>query len=227
MDDDLPGAASWGQEIRGLHRVELMLDRIAQRAVSQLEVSLATASAMPLHHREVPRRARGRHSDLPVSPPSRLSVGREVTGLPMPARAWWPAEPWGGGSAVLVDLSGDPSRTTSSGRPFLQLQDDSDEFFGPPHLLAAARFAAYASLSLLAVERVAHLTAALETRGLISQAQGILMERFAVGPEAAMGLLRRWSQQSQRPVRDLALEVTQHRSPSPDADRGTGPPWTR
>ena len=127
------------------------------------------------------------------------------------------------GSALLVDLSGDPWRAASGDRPCLQLQDDSEGFFGSPDLLAAARFAAYASLSLLAVERVAHLTIALETRGLISQAQGILMERFELDADGAMSLLRRWSQETQRQVRDLALEITRH---GPAPDRGRSPPWT-
>jgi AmiR/NasT family two-component response regulator len=44
-----------------------------------------------------------------------------------------------------------------------------------------------------ALERINQLEAALEHRGLIGRAQGILMERYGVDQEAAFGILKRAS----------------------------------
>ena len=219
---------SWHEDVRDLNRVDSLLDRIAQRAVGDLGVDVAVARAGPARHGVSPVGARSLRSDHPVDPPGPLSVGREVLALRLPARVWWPAAgPWGADhpSALVVDLSGDP-RGGSDGGARLELRATTDDFFGRPELLAAARFAAYASLTLLAVERVVHLRAALETRAVISQAQGILMERFALDSDASMNLLRRWSQDSHRQVRELAIDITQHGLPHPTTGSGEWLAWT-
>ncbi len=73
------------------------------------------------------------------------------------------------------------------------------------------RFAAYAVVPVsnaylyaAAVDRVAHLEAALDTRGVIDQAKGILMERFKLTPDAAFQALTRVSMESNTKVRDVA-----------------------
>jgi len=68
-------------------------------------------------------------------------------------------------------------------------------------------FARHAGAALRQVELTVSLRAALDSRGLIGQAQGILMERYGLGGEAAMSYLRRHSQQSQLKVRELAAEL--------------------
>jgi hypothetical protein len=60
------------------------------------------------------------------------------------------------------------------------------------------------------------------SRGLISQAQGLLMERYGLTGDGAMHYLRRTSQDLQRRVRDLAEQlITEH-----DRDRAEGLPGT-
>lgn len=225
-DQPPPTATSWHRDIMAADGVEQLLDRIAERAVAELAVALAVASLRPLRDGSAVRRARVDGVAEPVSPPPPLQPGSEVSTLLLPARAWWPAGAAAYPSAVIVDLSGDTGRQAPGDRPNLQLFADTPDFFDTPGVVAATGFAAYASLSLLAVDRLTHLWAALETRAIISQAQGVLMERFGVGAAASMDLLRRWSQESHRQVRSLALDITLEGLPFPTEGPGKPPPWT-
>lgn len=56
-----------------------------------------------------------------------------------------------------------------------------------------------------AVERAEHLQAALDSRAVIDQAKGILMERFRLTPDAAFQALTRVSMETNTKVRDVAL----------------------
>jgi GAF domain-containing protein len=76
---------------------------------------------------------------------------------------------------------------------------------------AAARFAAYAVVPLSnmylyesAVDRAENLASALDSRAVIDQAKGILMERFKLSADQAFSALARWSMQSNTKVRDIA-----------------------
>jgi hypothetical protein len=73
-----------------------------------------------------------------------------------------------------------------------------------------------------------HLRAAMTTREVIGQAQGIYMERFGLSAEESMEFLKRRSQDLQVKVRDLAALVVDQRSrPAYDvrgADRPAGEP---
>jgi two-component system, response regulator / RNA-binding antiterminator len=57
---------------------------------------------------------------------------------------------------------------------------------------------------LLSRSEYARLRARIETMPVIEQAKGILMAQSECGPEAAFDLLRRASQHSNVPVRELA-----------------------
>lgn len=70
-----------------------------------------------------------------------------------------------------------------------------------------------------AVDRAENLTLALETRGIIAQAQGILMERYQLSDVQAMRTLKRYSQESNVKLRDIAVRVTEGRGLDlPDAE---------
>ena len=60
---------------------------------------------------------------------------------------------------------------------------------------------------LLGRSGYARLWARLETMPVIEQAKGILMAQSGCGPEAAFDVLRRASQRSNVPVRDLAAQI--------------------
>lgn len=55
-----------------------------------------------------------------------------------------------------------------------------------------------------AIERADHLQAALDSRAVIDQAKGILMERFKLTPDLAFQALTRVSMESNTKVRDVA-----------------------
>jgi AmiR/NasT family two-component response regulator len=55
-----------------------------------------------------------------------------------------------------------------------------------------------------AVERAEHLATALDSRAVIDQAKGILMERFKLTPDQAFQVLTRVSMETNTKVRDVA-----------------------
>jgi hypothetical protein len=55
--------------------------------------------------------------------------------------------------------------------------------------------------------RIDQLEEALQTRSAIARAQGMLMERYGVGEDRAIALMKRISSQTNTKVRDLAQEV--------------------
>jgi hypothetical protein len=74
-----------------------------------------------------------------------------------------------------------------------------------------ARFADYAVVPVSnmylyesAVERAEHLAAALDSRAVIDQAKGVLMERFKLTPDQAFQALTRVSMESNTKVREVA-----------------------
>lgn len=94
-------------------------------------------------------------------------------------------------------------------------------FFHRPHgldgdeLAGALRAAQHVGLTLRSVDRIANLRDAMQTRALIGQAQGIVMERHGLTGEQAMLALRRKSQHSHRKVSEIAHEIVMDR---PDRD---------
>ena len=82
--------------------------------------------------------------------------------------------------------------------------------FGADDDATAATLAAFAGVvTALSYERIesAQLREALQTRDVIGQAKGVLMEREKVTPDEAFAKLRRASQQLNRKLRDLAEEI--------------------
>ncbi|MET3961015.1 transcriptional regulator with GAF, ATPase, and Fis domain [Marmoricola sp. OAE513] len=71
----------------------------------------------------------------------------------------------------------------------------------------AQLFATHAALALGWVRTEQSLTAALETRSLIGQATGIMMERYDLGTDHAFDYLVRVSQTSNTKMRELAAQL--------------------
>lgn len=98
------------------------------------------------------------------------------------------------------------------GRPMtLELFCARPRTFTAQHVARSAQLAAQAGRQLRSVDRVANLTRAIQTRALIGQAQGILMERFDLTGVQAMSFLRRSSQDSHIRIRDLATQIVSAR----------------
>jgi hypothetical protein len=74
------------------------------------------------------------------------------------------------------------------------------------------------------VAEVAHLRAALESRDVIGQAKGILMERHGIGADEAFARLVQMSQSGNAKVREIAENLVELRAdlPSPEDDRLLG-----
>lgn len=88
-----------------------------------------------------------------------------------------------------------------------------------PHHLSLAVLAASHLSAILEHQRVHHhLTRAVEARTTIGQAQGILMERFTLTDLQAFAALRRYSQDQNSKIHDIAAEIITTRTfpaPSP------------
>jgi hypothetical protein len=94
-----------------------------------------------------------------------------------------------------------------------------------PHALTqeaealGAVLATHAALALIAANTQEQFTSALASRDHIGQAKGILMERFNIDAMQAFELLKKLSQDTNTPIRDLAERVIANAG-----DRGHGGP---
>lgn len=89
----------------------------------------------------------------------------------------------------------------------LNLYSSRPYAFGESTRHAAALFVRHAGLALETAMKISQLHAALETRQLIGQATGILMQRYTLDEDQAFHYLARVSQNSNRKLRDVAAAV--------------------
>jgi ANTAR domain/GAF domain len=112
------------------------------------------------------------------------------------------------------------SLALTDGRPFgaLTLYSRRPWFFGADSLAAQQAFAQQASIAItMAVERE-QLGQARDSRGIVGQAQGILMERYQVTADEAFAVLRRYSSHLNQRLRLVAERLVADRS-LPGLDR--------
>lgn len=100
----------------------------------------------------------------------------------------------------------------------LALYSTVDETLDPQALLAAEAFATHAALALGNARARSQLTEALESRKVIGQATGILMERYEINQERAFKFLLQASSTSSLKLREVAEELVAN------ADRRSDPP---
>ena len=67
-------------------------------------------------------------------------------------------------------------------------------------------------------QRSAQLQEALDSRIVIEQAKGVLVERFGLSPDDAFALLRRTARSNRMPLRNLAGAVVASRETPPELD---------
>lgn len=70
-------------------------------------------------------------------------------------------------------------------------------------------FASHAAVALASAQESAQLREAIETRQVIGEAMGILMERFRLDEDQAFDVLRRASQEYNTKLREVARRVTE------------------
>ena len=73
-------------------------------------------------------------------------------------------------------------------------------------------FASHAAVAYAGVRKEAQLAKAIDSRDLIGQAKGILMERYNISGERAFLVLTRLSQNSNRKLHDIAAELVRERT---------------
>ena len=81
-------------------------------------------------------------------------------------------------------------------------------------------FATHAAVAFAGAKKVDQLNRAVDTRDLIGQAKGMLMERYRIDADQAFRFLVRASQSSQHKLRDVAVELvtTRRLDAIPDRD---------
>lgn len=90
----------------------------------------------------------------------------------------------------------------------LNLQSTEPNAFDDNSEHVAVMFAAHAAVAMSHEQEQQDLRAAVSTREVIGQAQGILMERFKITADMAFRLLVLASQDTNRKLRDIADELT-------------------
>jgi GAF domain-containing protein len=140
----------------------------------------------------------------------------------------WPA--WGPRVSELGFKSVLSAEIHGRGRRIgaLNLYGATETTFDDHDIDTAQTFAYQAALILGFVLHEADLLQAMETRSIVGQAQGILMQRFQISSATAFALLRRYSMDTNTRVRDLAEYVIETRDlpasdPPPDEPPADAP----
>jgi GAF domain-containing protein len=97
--------------------------------------------------------------------------------------------------------------TTGSTLGVLQLFNTEPYAFETDDDAVAHILARHASVALANARQEASLWQAIDARKLVGQAQGILMERFGIGSDQAFAVLRRYSQDNNIKLRDVAQRL--------------------
>jgi GAF domain-containing protein len=123
----------------------------------------------------------------------------------------WPA--WGSAAAEagLRSMIGVRLYTSQRTMGSLNLYSATPDHFAADDLQVAHVLARHAAVAMSRVQESDHLWQAIDARKLIGQAQGILMERYDLDDERAFEVLRRYSQNSNLKLRDVAQMVVDTR----------------
>lgn len=147
------------------------------------------------------------------------TLGRSVVSNNIGEDRRWPT--WGPRASVL----GLGSILSSSLRAdkhigALNVYGPADHEFTSDDLELGKVLAQQAAVALRFSEKVEGLTAALGTRTVIGQAQGVLIERYRVDADRAFGILRRWSQEQNIRLYTVAKSIVDDAG----ANRASGGP---
>jgi transcriptional regulator with GAF, ATPase, and Fis domain len=123
----------------------------------------------------------------------------------------WPA--WAATAATIGFRSMMGVRLYTSERTMgtLNMYDSRPDHFSTSDVEVAHILARHAAIALSRALDADHFARAIDSRKLIGQAQGILMERYALDQDGAFEVLRRYSQDSNVKLRDVAQMVVDTR----------------
>lgn len=108
-------------------------------------------------------------------------------------------------SVLDVPLATGPEARRAVG--VLGLYSPDPDAFGPDDEAVAHILARHASVALASARQEAALAQAVDARKLVGQAMGILMERFDIDADRAFAVLRRYSQDTNTKLRDVAQQL--------------------
>jgi GAF domain-containing protein len=130
----------------------------------------------------------------------------------------WPT--WAAIAATIGyrSMIGVPLDTTERTIGTLNLYDSRPHHFATADLQVAHILARHAAIALSRVRESDNLWRAIDSRKLIGQAQGILMERYDLDDARAFEVLRRYSQDHNVKLREVAQRVVDTRT-LPDSAR--------
>ncbi|MEU8225311.1 GAF and ANTAR domain-containing protein [Kribbella sp. NPDC048915] len=108
-------------------------------------------------------------------------------------------------SVLDVPLTTGPATRRSVG--VLGLYSPEPDAFGPDDAAIAHILARHASVALASARHEESLSQAIDARKLVGQAMGILMERFDIDADRAFAVLKRYSQDTNTKLRDVAQQL--------------------
>lgn len=91
----------------------------------------------------------------------------------------------------------------------INLYGSAERQFSREDVDVARLFAAHSAAALASVRLREGLQNALDSRTIVGQAQGILMERFSVDADRAFSILRRYSQDGNRKLTDVSRSLVE------------------
>jgi AmiR/NasT family two-component response regulator len=104
--------------------------------------------------------------------------------------------------------------TSGSTLGSLNFYDQRPDHFDHVDLQVAHLVARHAAIAMDTINDTTNLWKAIDARKLVGQAQGILMERFDIDEEQAFSVLRRYSQDHNVKLHEVAARlVTERRLP--------------
>jgi GAF domain-containing protein len=112
------------------------------------------------------------------------------------------------GVRSVLDL---PLTTAAGTVGVLGLYSIRPDAFGPDEEAIAQILARHASVAVSSARRENSLTQAVDARKLVGQAMGILMERYHLDDDQAFAVLRRYSQDTNTKLRDVAGHLIETR----------------
>lgn len=120
----------------------------------------------------------------------------------------WAAKVTGLGVRSVLDV---PLTTSAGMVGVLCLYSVHPDAFGPDEEAVAQILARHASVAVATARHEVNLANAVDARKLVGQAMGILMERYDLDGDRAFAILRRYSQDTNTKLRDVAAQLIQTR----------------
>ena len=99
-----------------------------------------------------------------------------------------------------------PAHHTTVGA--LNIYSRLDLAFDPADRQDGLAIAAQVAIAVAAAQEIEDLTAALDSRTVVSQAVGMIMQRYDLRPDAAFAVLVKVASDTETKLRDVALELS-------------------